>query len=248
MTRRGPFEGIRVKQNNKHEIHDPHNKLHECWSCVGEDLLYIRNFLNNQELEPRSRTLLLLNSKKRTEIVSEIWEVFKKLLHITMGKNSYGLVGASKILFSVFPEIVLPVDNAQWLNVFKTVDLGDVIILMADEISKWERYTGKQLQNCDFSDVTTLPAVYNVMAMEARPVDEKGFNQPQKKVQPTSKRSSFAPDHQFKMDVMNLIRQGVKQKKVMETVAVNREVKLADSYYKYPGSHIHRWRKQGYGY
>jgi hypothetical protein len=48
------------------------------------------------------------------------------------------------------------------------------------------------------------------------------------------------------MNVMNLIRQGVNQKEAMETVAMNRGVKLSDSYYKYPGSHIHRWREQGY--
>jgi len=168
------------------------------------------------------------------------------MLQITMGKNSYGLVGASKILFSVFPEIVLPLDNDQWLNVFKTVDLGDVIILMAKEISEWERYTGEQLQNCDYSKVTTLPAVYNVMAMEARPRYEQSYKRPQKEVQPVLKQSSFTPDDQFKAEVMELIRQGAKQKEAMEKVATNREVKLADSYYKYPGSHIHRWRKQGY--
>ena len=65
-------------------------------------------------------------------------------------------------------------------------------------------------------------------------------------IQPVSKQSDFSPDHQFKMDVMNLIRQGVNQREAMETVAVTRQVKLADSYYKYPGSHIHRWREQGY--
>jgi hypothetical protein len=213
---------------------------------VGEDLLSIKSFLDKEELKPKSRTLLLLDSSKRTEAVSEIWRVFKKLLQITMSKNSYGLVGASKILFSVFPEIVLPLDNAQWLNVFKTVDMGDVIILMAKEISEWERYTGEQLQNLDYSEVTTLPAVYNVMAMKARPRYGQSYKQPQKRVQLDSKQSSFTPDDQFKMEVMKLIRQGVNQKKAMETVAINRKVKLANSYYKYPGSHIHRWRQQGY--
>jgi hypothetical protein len=246
MTRRGPFKGVSFKKGNKCEVIDPHNKLHECWSCAGEDLLTIKSLLNNEQLEPSPRTLLLLDSTLRTEIVSEIWQAFKKLLRITMSKNTYGLVAASKILFSVFPEIVLPVDNAQWLNVFKTVDFGDVIILMAKEIAEWERYTGKQLQNCDYSEITTLPAVYNVMAMKARPGNKKEHKQPPKQVIPTLKRRSFTPDHQFKMDVMIQIQQGVNQKKAMEAVAMKREVKLADSYYRYPGSHIHRWRKQGY--
>ena len=87
-----------------------------------------------------------------------------------MGKTSYGLVGASKILFSVFPEIVLPIDNSQWLNVFKTVDIGDVIKGMVSDIKHWERVTGKKLNESDPQNrLTTLPSVYNVMAMAARP-------------------------------------------------------------------------------
>lgn len=171
MTRRGPFERVKVKLGSKYEVLDPNNKLHECWNHVGDDLILIRSYIDKEQLEPKSRSLLLLDRRARTKTVSQIWHVFKKLLHVTMGKNSYGLVGASKILFSVFPEIVLPIDNAQWLNVFKTVDLGDIIILMTKEISEWERQTGEQLQNCDYSEITTLPAVYNVMAMEARPIN-----------------------------------------------------------------------------
>ena len=89
---------------------------------------------------------------------------------ITMGKTSYGLVGASKTLFAVLPEIVLPIDNNQWLHVFKTVDLGDVIKRMVCDIQQWETATGKQLNEVDYSRrLTTLPSVYNVMAMAARP-------------------------------------------------------------------------------
>ena len=131
-------------------------------------MLFLRNFLNEQKLKPRSRALILLDIDSREKVIFHIWNAFKKLLHITMGKTSYGLVGASKILFSVFPEIALPIDNAEWVTVFKTVDFGDVIHTMADEIIAWEDRTGKQLQNCDYSENTTLPAVYNIMAMEAR--------------------------------------------------------------------------------
>ena len=87
-----------------------------------------------------------------------------------MGKTSYGLVGASKILFSVLPEIVLPIDNNEWLHVFKTVDLGDVINYMISDIQNWESMTGCYFNNMDNSNrLTTLPSVYNVMAMYARP-------------------------------------------------------------------------------
>jgi hypothetical protein len=85
-----------------------------------------------------------------------------------MSSSSFGLVGASKILFSLFPEVALPIDNAEWRTVFKTVDFGDVIHLMADEIAHWEKIKGRQLQNCDKSGLVTLPSVYNVMAMIAR--------------------------------------------------------------------------------
>ena len=87
-----------------------------------------------------------------------------------MGKTSYGLVGASKILFAVLPEIVLPLDNQQWLNVFKTIDIGDVIKQMVYDIQNWEKETQVKFNELDSSKrLTTLPSVYNVMAMEARP-------------------------------------------------------------------------------
>jgi len=87
-----------------------------------------------------------------------------------MGENTYGLVGASKILFAILPEIVLPVDNSQWLHVFKTVDLGDVLNLMISDILRWEKVTGKKLNEMDKENkLTTLPSIYNVRAMFARP-------------------------------------------------------------------------------
>jgi hypothetical protein len=94
-----------------------------------------------------------------------------------MGKTSWGLVGASKILFSVLPEIVLPVDNSMWLNVFKTVDLGDVIKGMAYDIQMWENATSMKLNEMyPKQRLTTLPSAYNVMAMAARPGKIKESN------------------------------------------------------------------------
>ena len=119
---------------------------------------------------PRDRYILELGEREREELIAEIWLITKKLLPFTMGKTSYGLVGASKILFSVLPEIALPIDNAQWLHVFKTVDFGDVLHHMVFDVKQWERITGKQLNDLDHSKrLTTLPSVYNVMAMLARP-------------------------------------------------------------------------------
>jgi len=165
MARSGPFKGIGV-YNEK--VVGPVAKLQACWDSINEDLLFLRNFLNEQNLKPRSRALILLDTDSKEKVISHIWNAFKKLLPITMGKTSYGLVGASKILFSVLPEIALPVDNAQWVTVFKTVDYGDVINLMADEIKAWEEQIEKELQACDENKYMTLPTVYNVMAMKAK--------------------------------------------------------------------------------
>ena len=86
-----------------------------------------------------------------------------------MGKTSYGLVGASKILFAVLPEIVMPIDNKQWVSVFQTVDLGDALKYMVSDIENWEEATGKKLDEIDKSGhLSTLPSIYNVMAMAAR--------------------------------------------------------------------------------
>jgi len=157
MTRRGPFH-----VNSK-------EKLSSCWNAVGSSLIKINNSVRESGLH-RERYILELSERERDRLIAEIWLITKKLLPFTMGETSYGLVGASKILFSVLPEIVLPIDNAEWLHVFKTVDIGDVIHHMVFDIQKWEGITGKQLNDLDQSKrLATLPSVYNVMAMYARP-------------------------------------------------------------------------------
>ena len=158
MTRRGPFHAKNLEVN-----------LRRCWNEVGADLLEINNSVISSGF-PRDRYLLGLNDIEREELIVKIWIITKKILPITMSKTSYGLVGASKILFSVLPEIALPVDNTQWLYVFKTVDFGDVLRFMISDIQKWEGITGMQLNELDKSKrLTTLPSIYNVMAMYARP-------------------------------------------------------------------------------
>jgi hypothetical protein len=86
----------------------------------------------------RERYLVELGALERETLFDQVWRITKKLLPFSMGGASYGLVGASKILFSVLPEIVLPVDNTEWIQVFKTVDLGDVLRSMVDDIQAWE--------------------------------------------------------------------------------------------------------------
>jgi hypothetical protein len=170
MARSGPFQGVKPSMGKGYE--DPSGNLKKCWEETKTDLRTVKDMINHAGCFPRSRTLILLNKKDRAEIVNLIWQIFKKLLPITIGKTSSGLVGASKLLFSVFPEIVLPIDNAEWRRLFQTVDLGDVINGMADEIQDWEEATSLQLENCDTgTPQLTLPGVFNVMAMKARPKD-----------------------------------------------------------------------------
>ncbi|MEA3327829.1 MAG: hypothetical protein U9R53_11085, partial [Chloroflexota bacterium] len=94
-----------------------HKKLYEtlseCWRVIGKPVLDIKQQIQKTD-KSRDRYLLEISEIEREKVVSEIWQITKALLPITMGKYSYGLVGASKILFSVLPEIVLPVDNVQW--------------------------------------------------------------------------------------------------------------------------------------
>jgi len=158
MTRSGPFK----KGVNKIILPD-------CWSKIGGHLIAI-NKLILQSGCSRDRLLLELGQQQLEEVIAEIWLVMKQLLPFTMGKTTYGLVGASKILFAVLPEVVLPIDNKQWLHVFKTVDIGDVIRKMVFDIERWESATREKFNEMDSSNrLTTLPSVYNVMAMAARP-------------------------------------------------------------------------------
>ncbi|MBT9141250.1 MAG: hypothetical protein DDT30_01839 [Dehalococcoidia bacterium] len=166
MTRSGPFKGVKIAKNGNVNGKE---KLLDCWDEIRERLIEINNSVRKSGYS-RDRYLLELSKPKREELIAEIWLITKRLLPFTMGKTSYGLVGASKILFAVLPEIVLPVDNYRWLNVFKTVDIGDVIKCMVSDIQQWERITGRQLNELGHSKgLTTLPSVYNVMAMHASP-------------------------------------------------------------------------------
>ena len=166
MTRSGPFRGVRVKTDGSVS---GRGILMACWERVGGDLMETRSAIPTVGCA-RDRYLLELSESDRTELAARIWLLTKRLLPVTMGQTSYGLVGASKILFAVLPEVVLPIDNRQWVRVFQTVDMGDVISRMASEIRSWESTTGKRLNEMDpRRELITLPSVYNVMAMAARP-------------------------------------------------------------------------------
>jgi len=165
MTRNGPFRGIRYSDGR---IKDPKGQIAACWKKIGKEAVQIRDLIDAKNRSLRARAIVEISRKARKEVVSEIWKLFTKLLPLCMGEHTYGLVGASKVLFAVLPEAALPVDNSMWKTVFKTIHYGEIIENMASEIIEWESRKGKRLQLCDPNSITTLPAVYNVMAMEAR--------------------------------------------------------------------------------
>lgn len=169
MTRRGPFKGVRYEGK---ECHDPDGIVSRCWSLIGGDLIQLREFLHSHRWPKRGRFLAEVASSERDGIFSRLNKTFEKLRPACEGKVSKGRVGASKILFAVLPEMALPVDNVQWNDLFKTDDYGVVIKRMTEEILSWEMATGYKLDECDHYQKATLPSVYNVMAMKARPLKE----------------------------------------------------------------------------
>ena len=167
MTRQGPFKGVKF---NKDFVRDPVGQIEKCWLEIGGDVVDLRNFLDRENSGTRGRALVEMQSGPQKELVNRLLLIFKRLLPACMGKSTQGLVGASKLLFAVLPEVALPIDNAQWKKVFRTVDYGEIITLMVDEITEWEKDTENSLDLCDPSyPITSLPAVYNVMAMRSRP-------------------------------------------------------------------------------
>ena len=167
MTRKGPFKGVGVF--NRNGFDNDRGILSESWNAIGESVLDLKEFLTRLPNATRERVLVEISEVERKQVAGKLWYMFKQLLPLCMSKTSFGLVGASKLLFSVFPEVALPIDSNQWRKVFKTVDYSDIICLMANEIIEWERLLGQKIDVCDHN-LSTLPAIYNVMAMGAREV------------------------------------------------------------------------------
>jgi hypothetical protein len=165
MTRQGPFKGIYYSDG---KAIDPNGQIAACWEGIGDNAVKLRGFLDKKRTGSRARVLVEISHSAQEEVATKLWNMFKKLVSLCMGKYTLGLVAASKVLFSVFPEVAQPIDNAEWRNVFKTVDYGDIILLMASEISEWEKRSETNLEHCDPHKISTLPSVYNVMAMKAK--------------------------------------------------------------------------------
>jgi hypothetical protein len=170
MTRRGFFHGLKTKRNI---ITDPNHVLDTCWLEVKDGLPDIKKLVEENAIHKRSRAVLEMSTKSSNYIVSKSSELFDKLEWTTIKGRNVGRVAASKILFAVLPEIALPVDNAEWDSVFRTHSYGRVLSTMIEEINQWEAISKTHLETLSSYPQATLPSIYNVMAMAARPLPAK---------------------------------------------------------------------------
>jgi len=164
MTRIGAFHGFKIV--NK-VIQDPKGVLDVCWCQTNRELKDLKNYIK-RNTSAMNRALLELSQESQNQVIAKLGELFDVLKWTKINKSDVGPVGASKILFAVFPEFALPVDNAEWKHVFRTNKYRNVLRTMIKEVSEWESKTSIRFETLD-SAPTTIPSIYNVMAMEARP-------------------------------------------------------------------------------
>lgn len=175
MTRAGAFQGLSVNRMSKTGDKEARAAVDSCWKSVEKELLPLKEYIGRNILTKSSRVLVELSSESEKHILETTSRLFQQLSGITVrnkgGGNSWvGNVAASKILFSVLPEIALPVDTNQWKHVFCTKDYSEVLMGMLTEIKEWEKASKRKLDERDRDSMTTLPAIYNVLAMAARPI------------------------------------------------------------------------------
>lgn len=175
MTRRGPFQGLRMRLG---EVHDPQAILSRVWDAIGEPMVELKHRLLHAAGRNRSRMLVEIQEPLMGRIAADLWKMFKRMLPLFMGVNTVGLTAASKVLFSVFPEIALPVEKAQWREIFQTVDYTDIIGAMRTEITEWETRSQRKLNRCDPLGSLTLPAFYNAVVMKAAGGESEGGCEP----------------------------------------------------------------------
>jgi hypothetical protein len=175
MTRAGAFQGIKIDKTGKLKGDDDFHVVDLCWKSIGDELCSLKRYMDKKVLSTRSRVLVELSPEAEEHVIKTTSRLFEQLSDITVrnkrgGHSQVGSVAASKILFSVLPEIALPVDTSEWKNVFCTKDYSEVLSTMVSEIKEWEKASKKRLDEQDRNQMTTLPAIYNVLAMSTRPL------------------------------------------------------------------------------
>lgn len=168
MTRRGALRGIKIEEG---QSQDPKDVIRKCWVKVGKKVQALHQFRRKNQSGKRGRILVSFSPELRERITAMTSEVFENLRGVALEKGKISPVAASKIAFAAFPEAALPVDNAEWKSVFETSNYQRILSRMIDEIEAWEEKCSVQLESLDPNPRATLPGVYNVMAMVARPLD-----------------------------------------------------------------------------
>jgi len=158
------FYGVKIQEGT---ALDPKQALEICWTQVDGELQGLKKHIS-QNTSDRSRAILELPPGSRTYVIGKASKLFEKLKWTSVKDSYVGRVGASKILFAVLPEIALPVDTDEWKHVFRTDDYGKVLSTMIDEVNEWEVKSQTPFESLD-SPPTTIPSIYNVIAMAARP-------------------------------------------------------------------------------
>lgn len=168
MTRAGAFWKLRVQDGR---ISDPRHVTDLCWERAGAKIKSIKEYIRENAKVERSRVIAELPQGPTDSVIKETSGLFNVLSKSQIESSFIGPVGASKVLFSVLPEVALPVDNSEWDSVFETDSYEQVLRLMVTEIKEWQQKTGRKLETSDPHKFTTLPSIYNVMAMSARPLN-----------------------------------------------------------------------------
>jgi len=166
MTRKGAFHGLKITKGG--ELIDPNNVTSLCWNKIGSELLELRNYIKSNASCARTRVITDLSPKSRDHVIEVTADLFGRLNNTYIGSSRVGPVGATKILFASIPEVALPVDNLEWKQVFQTDKYEVILSTMANEIIEWEKMVHKPLESLSPNTETTLPAIYNILAMATR--------------------------------------------------------------------------------
>lgn len=164
MNRRGPFQGVRLIRGS---VHDPQAIVSKIWDSVGKLIVELKTQLLDMGSQERSRVLVEAPDSVIDNIALKLWKIFNQLVPLCLGVRTFGLTAASKILFSAFPEIALPVDDYQREKLFQNIDYLNIILMMKAEIVEWEKRNQKRLNCCDPFGFITLPVFYEAAIREA---------------------------------------------------------------------------------
>lgn len=167
MTRAGAFHGLKI--TNESEFDDPNGVAKLCWNHIEKGLQELKLYIKRNATCERVRVMADLPPEAIDYVIESTAGLFEKLKRLRVGKSLIGPVGASKVLFAALPEVALPVDTLEWDDLFN-IDRYDVILsTMVREITAWEKAVyPNRLNALSPSKATTLPAIYNILAMAAR--------------------------------------------------------------------------------